>query len=471
MNSRPNILWICTEHQRFDTVGALGNPHIRTPNLDRLVDEGVAFTHAFCQNPVCTPSRSSFLTGRYPSTTLCRQNGQNIPDSEIPITQVLRDLGYDCGLAGKLHVSAAQSGRERRIDDGYRMFQWSHGSTEAHGGEWVRWLEEQGLSFDEVYRKSPILLSREIADRRYHQTTWCFEQALDFVQQERKGPWLASINPFAAHDPFDFLPEYYERYDASALPPPIFRAGELDNKPYPQQARYRYHPSGGYESTTVQQRCEMKAAYYATIEHIDDELGRVLDWLDESRQRENTLIIFMADHGEMLGDHGIFTKGPFFYDPAVRIPLILSWPGSLPRGKKSDALVELVDVAPTLYSLLELEIPVRVQGQSLMPVISDSAASEHRDGVYCEYYNSNPPGTAKHRTPTYATMWRTRTHKIVVYHGETYGELYDLETDPREFDNLWERPDCAALRSALLKECFDARVFTMDPLPERIANF
>ena len=469
----PNILWVCTEHQRFDTVHALGNPHIRTPNLDRLVTEGTAFTHAFCQNPVCTPSRSSFLTGRYPSTTRCRQNGQDIPCHEILITGMLADLGYDCGLAGKLHVSAAFTGSERRIDDGYRMFEWSHGSTEKHGGRWVRWLGEQGKGFDEVYLKSPTIFSREVTERRYHQTTWCFDKALEFARQNRNEPWLVSINPFAAHDPFDYLPEFLQHYDPAEMPGPDFEPGELENKPFAQQAAYAHRPRrGGFEATTDLQRRQMQAAYFATIEHIDAEFGRMLDWLDDSGQRENTLIIFNSDHGDMGGDHGIFQKGPYLYDPAVRIPLIISGPGNLSCGLQCDALVELVDLAPTILELLGQPVPERMQGKSLVPILREQQSPElHRDSVFAEYYNSNPPAHSPQQRPVYATMFRTHQHKLVVYHGEETGELYDLAEDPGEFKNLWDAADHRDLKLDLMKRCFDRSVFCMDPIPARPVGF
>ena len=467
----PNIVWICTEHQRYDTVAALGNPHIRTPNLDRLAAEGVAFSHAFCQNSVCTPSRSSFLTGRYPVTTRCRQNGQDIPEHEVLVTRTLRDLGYDCGLAGKLHVSAAYNGWERRIDDGYRSFAWSHGSTVAHGGDWIRWLAEQGTSFAEVYHPSPVLFAREVSDRRYHQTTWCFDRALAFMQEVRDCPWLVSVNPFAAHDPFDYLPEIFAQIDPDALPMPLWQDGELEAKPACQRAAYERR-AGGYANVSQRQHGEMKAAYYAAIEHIDLELGRVLDWLEASGQRENTLIMFHSDHGDMGGDHGIFQKGPYLYDPAVRVPLLFSWPGTLPVGRVYNALVELVDIVPTLHDLLGVPVPERVQGRSLMPLLSGQRlAHEFREGVYSEYYNSNPAMTSPQRERAYLTMWRSRSHKIVVHHGKTCGELYDLEADPNEFTNLWDDPAHLRVRADLLKACFDASVFTMDPLPARSAGF
>ena len=127
---RPNILWICTDQQRYDTLGCMGNPWVQTPNLDRLAQRGALFERAYCQSPVCTPSRASFLTGRYPRTTRCRQNGQSIPEDEVLVTRLLADAGYSCGLSGKLHLSpchpsVAPTG-ERRIEDGYAEVHWSH---------------------------------------------------------------------------------------------------------------------------------------------------------------------------------------------------------------------------------------------------------------------------------------------------------------------------------------------------------
>ena len=126
-SNQPNILWLCTDQQRFDTIRALGNSRINTPNLDQLVADGTSFTNAFCQSPVCSPSRASFLTGRYPRTTRCRQNGQQIPPDELLLPKMFSDAGYRCGLAGKLHLSSCSDGKvEQRIDDGYEVFDWSH---------------------------------------------------------------------------------------------------------------------------------------------------------------------------------------------------------------------------------------------------------------------------------------------------------------------------------------------------------
>jgi len=142
------------------------------------------------------------------------------------------------------------------------------------------------------------------------------------------------------------------------------------------------------------------------------------------------------------------------------------------QGRISNALVGLVDIVPTLHELLDLPIPECVQGRSFRSLLTDSDTShDFRDGIYSEYYNANPAVTSPQQERAYATMWRTRTHKIVVYHGQAFGELYDLEKDPDEFENLWDEPACADVRADLMKQCFDAAVFTMDPLPARTAGF
>ena len=149
-NHRPNVLWICTDQQRHDTLGCQGNDFVRTPHLDRLAAGGMRFTRAFSQSPVCTPSRASFLTGRYPRTTRCRQNGQSIPEDEVLVTRLLADAGYTCGLAGKLHLSPCHPevthGSERRIADGYDEFHWSHHPSpdDWPTNEYFHWLRERG---------------------------------------------------------------------------------------------------------------------------------------------------------------------------------------------------------------------------------------------------------------------------------------------------------------------------------------
>ena len=236
--NRPNILWICTDQQRYDTIGGLNNPHIRTPNLDRLMAEGTTFSHAFSQSPVCTPSRGAFLTGRYPRTARSRQNGQEcFPSDELLITKMLASEGWDCGLVGKLHLAVCDSHVEPRVDDGYRVFHWSHHpNPDWEENAYIHWLQAQGKTWEELYQFARGSYSGAGVPAQYHQTKWCADMAIDFISEQRNGPWLMSVNPFDPHHPFDPPQEYLERYDPEQVPLPKYRPGELDSKPEFQKA-------------------------------------------------------------------------------------------------------------------------------------------------------------------------------------------------------------------------------------------
>ena len=473
----PNILWICTDQQRFDTLGCYGNPHVDTPNLDRLAEDAVLFEHAYVQNPVCTPSRASFLTGRYPRTTRCRQNGQSIPEDETLITKYLHDAGYVCGLSGKLHLSACNprvcKGTERRIDDGYDQFFWSHDTgTGWLTNEYHQWLWERGVPPQRPSSKhSQYVLCGPPAE--HGQTAWCVEKALAFIHagQRSNQPWLFSLNPFDPHHGFDPPKDALERYAEmiDSVPLPNYTPGELDNKPIWQRTDHEgaYGGKGGYPYDDMAESDHrwVRAAYWAMVDVIDQQVGRLLDALEQTGQRENTIILFHSDHGEMLGDHGIYLKGPYFYEPAVRVPLLVAGPG-IQGGRRSDALVELVDLVPTLTDLCGFDALPGVQGRSLAPMLRGNAPLEtHREDIYCEFYGSN----FSYEPKAHATMIRTQRHKLTVAHGRGAGELYDLESDPSETHNVWDNPHYAPIRHDLVLRLVDRMAWTVDPLPLREA--
>jgi arylsulfatase A-like enzyme len=212
----------------------------------------------------------------------------------------------------------------------------------------------------------------------------------------------------------------------------------------------------------------VKASYWAMCDLIDEQVGRMIQTLEETGQLDDTIIIFTSDHGEMLGDHGIYLKGPFFYEPAIHVPLIISWPGwVLPR--RSKALVEVIDITQSLLDAIGMPHHPGMQGRSLWPMLNGEVdCDHHRDDVYCEYYNAMP----WHQNPTaQATMVRTRRYKLIAAHGLDEGELYSLEEDPKETRNLWYDPESLALKADMLKRLCDRMAWTVDPLPPRRADW
>lgn len=483
---QPNILWICTDQQRWDTLGCYGNGFVRTPNIDRLAARGVLFERAFCQSPVCTPSRASMLTGRYPRTTRTRQNGQDMPDDEVLVTRLLADAGYVCGLAGKLHLSACHPSvtpaMERRIDDGYAEFHWSHHPAVAYSEEKTRhnwptneynlWLQEQGASYNpQPFRNSPHV--EEGPPAEHHHTTWCARKAITFIEANAGGkrPWLFSCNIYDPHHPFDppleYLQPYLDRLDE--IPLPAYAPGELDGKPYFQTTDHfkAYGGKAGYPFASMSDDDHrlIRAAYWAMCDLIDDQVGEMLDALERTGQLENTIVIFMSDHGEMLGDHGIYLKGPYFYEPAIRVPLIFAGPG-VAEGRSVADPIELCGIAPTLLEIAGVSPYAGMQGQSLLPNLHGHPVEPSRADVYCEYYNAMP----WHQGPVpHATMVRTDRYKLVAFHGQRLGELYDLEADPSETINRWDDEQYASVKLDLFQRLCDRMAWTVDPLPLRRA--
>lgn len=464
-----NYLWICTDQQRFDTIGALGNPHIKTPNLDRLVREGTSFLRAFSQSPMCTPSRASFLTGRYPRSARSSINGNlTFSKDETLVTKILADAGYTCGLVGKLHLTSVHKRMEARTDDGYSTFKWSHhpyNSWPAGMNAYQDWLAEKGIDWLSAYGSSfgdwpapkPYRLPDEIhgISPEYHQTTWCAEEALNFMEQSKGKPWCVSVNIFDPHPPFDPPDVYKEKLNIEDMPLPKYTEGELDNKPSEQKDCYENGNAHGIvtptRGMTDREKRQVVRDYYAEVMLIDDQVGRLIDYLDQTGQRNNTVIIFMSDHGELLGDHGMYWKGGFLYHALLHVPLIFSCPGLIQQGLQSDALVELVDIAPTILELSELPASKAMQGKSFAGILTGKDdPHHHKDCTYAEYYYS-----AGRLHQVSATMYFDGRYKVIVHHNDELGELYDLETDPCEFDNLWNVPEHQELRSRMVLKCFN----------------
>ena len=481
---RPNILWYCTDQQRYDTIGALGNAHIHTPHLDALCGQGVAFANAYCQSPVCTPSRASFLTGRYPASNHVHRNGNEyFPSWETLVTKLLADEGYDCGLVGKLHLSRSQVLERRPPEDGYRYFKWSHHPNPDYpeGHDYAIWLkQEKGVDPYELYGKLRGSIGPGVP-AYLHQTTWCSEMAVRFITEKREGPWLLSVNPFDPHPPFDPPQEYLDRYNLATLPMPLFRESDIEQqrafREIDMQTREAINPYKAKElADTVGEipRGDMgfippiaydpqlvKACYYAMIELIDDQFQVLVDALKATGQYENTIMIFTSDHGEMLGDHGLIYKGCRFFEALTHVPLVISWPAKGLQGKLSEALVELVDIAPTLLEAAGSTVPYFMHGKSLLPLLTGGQdLGWHKHYVTSEYHGAI--GGAQMPDQTHGVMYYDGRYKVCVYENHEVGEIYDLVEDPGEFTNLWNEKAFSTEKVRLLHAAFRRYMGTSD---------
>ncbi|MEV5967010.1 sulfatase-like hydrolase/transferase [Kribbella sp. NPDC051952] len=474
---RPNVLLICTDQQRFDALGAYGNEFVRTPNLDRLAGDGVLFENCYVQNPVCAPSRASLMTSRYPHAHGLWANGVQLPSHEQFFTKTLADDGYDCGLVGKLHLSACKDGRlEPRHDDGFRVFRWAHdpypGSSE---NQYHRWLK---TAFPDRYAEALQGSGFDNLPTEAHYSRWIGNETIDYLRtsRDRSKPFCFVANFFDPHHSFGAPQEYLDRYRPEDLPPPITRDGELDDKPpiLTEASKESYAGNArGYQSYSADELQQVKAAYWAMVSLVDDEVGRILAALEAEGLADNTIVIFTSDHGEMLGDHQLMLKGPMMYDCAVRVPLIIRWPGQLPAGERRSELVQWVDLAPTILDATGAPPLPRGQGASLLPLARGDQDAVTRGWALCEYRNSGHP----YDDAVHTTMLRTENWKLVVYHGlpatdrDRTGELYDLATDPDELNNLWAVSDHAPIRLRLQEQLLDVLVATEDRTQPRLDDF
>jgi len=438
--NRKNILLIYTDQQRWDTLRCGGNPHIHTPNLDRLADEGVLFQNAFCNNPVCMPSRMSMLSGQYPSSLGVSCNGIEMPQHVPTLATILHQYGYHTANIGKLHFKN-HSNRDHREPHPSYGFDTLILSDEpgCYDDAYIKWVEGQDPSAVQSCRCDtppawtgpPIRFHPRDTHEPYmfdgpeHLTHSAFvaSEMEYFIRSHASQPFFAIAGFFAPHNPLNPPKRFVEMYNPIELPLPGMNEGEN---------RFGLTDS---EWQTV------KAYYYALITHVDEEVGRILRTLDETGQRENTVVVFTSDHGEHLGDHGQSGKGPPGYDSCTHTPLIISAPGHTRHGVKANELVEVVDLAPTILDLCGVQTPPWFQGRSLASLLRGENHDE-RSSVFIEY-----------RVP-FKTSWktiRTHEHKLCVSNsGEEL--LFDLGKDPQELHNRAGDKSYRSVLNALRQE-------------------
>lgn len=421
---RPNILLLYTDQQRWDTIRYAGNTYIHTPNFDRLARSGVLFENAFCNNPVCMPSRQSMLSGQYPSAIGRCCNGIEMSEEIPTLATLLQPYGYHSANIGKLHFKN-HSNRDHREPHPSYGFDTLILSDEpgCYDDAYIKWVAEQDPDQVENCRcdTPPAWTGPPIHKhpRNTHQpylfdgpehlthTAFVASETIDFIQQHKDQPFFCIAGFYAPHTPLNPPKRFVEMYNQTELPLPYMNEGEN---------------TLGLSDEEWQ---KVKAYYYALITHVDDQIGRILQTLEDTGLREQTIVIFTSDHGEHLGDHGRIQKGAPGYDSCTHVPLLVSYPTEILSERKLPELIEAVDIAPTILDYCGIRIPPIFQGRSFRPLLQGDSYQE-RESVFIEY-----------RHP-FGISWKTiRTHSYK-YCVSNEGEelLFDLKSDPHELRNV-----------------------------------
>lgn len=445
MTRTPNILLVMADQLVADLTGAYGHPVVRTPNMERLARKGVRFDSAYCPYPVCSPSRSSLLSGRYASDNSAWDNATPLA-SDIPmLPHYLTTSGYDTALSGKMHFVGADQlhGFAKRLTSD--MFPGSLAWTPqrdapkpfVHPGNPdgppiaidyvsagpVQWNEQ--LQFDEEthYRALEYLRSK----RTLRQGSL---QVRREEEAEARSPWFLVASYHHPHEPFQPPHKYWEMYaDTDVQPVRVDAAGA------PRSVMDDWvDVLHGSQKVDMDEDAfvRMRRAYYALVTYIDDKLGELLDALEECGLSDDTVVIFTSDHGDMLGERGMVQKR-VFYEWSARVPLVVAGPGVGRQGHVCDTPVSLVDIVPTVCDMVGIE-PVAPAGRSLVPLLADDEVD--RGPVFVEYHSEG----------VYAPcfMYRSGRYKYVYVHDHGH-QLFDLEADPDEIHDLSEDPAYAEI--------------------------
>lgn len=483
-----NVIFITTDQQRTDSVSCYGSSFARTPALDAMAGRGVRFDRAYCTNPVCTPSRASILAGTYLSRHGAWNVGMNVPSDVELLSHRLKAVGYRTHLIGKAHFNAFGGSPEQSAEClkgwrdrfpaftgpyyGFNGVELALGhTTYGVAGHYGAWVEQKiGRTGDRLFasrRRAAAPFGGEAYDwdipLELHSSTWTADRVCAFLEDAagNERPFFLSVGFEDPHHAHALPVEHARTLDVARFPAPRYREGELDDKPpYFREARegnlersrFRgaFHVAGqgpghDYRKVTPDDARLGRAYYHGMVELIDRAMGRILQTLERTGLDRSTLVVFTTDHGELLGDHGLWMKGPFHYEELVRVPLIVQLPGRAHAGRVVGSVVSLADLAPTALSVAGFPVPEGLDGVDLAPVIAARQAAH--GAVFVEVVDD--PGGIRLKTVV------TERYKLTHCHGERFGELYDLEADPGEIVNRWADPGLAGVRAELLARIID----------------
>jgi len=426
-SERPNVILILSDDHNYNALGCSGNDAIRTPNLDRLAAEGVYFDRCFTPNPICSPARAAIYTGQDSWNSSVTFNGKPIPEGTPTLPHLLAGAGYETCFIGKWH------------NDGKP---WTRGYTTGKrcwaGGK----FDHFELALTEFGNDDPE--DRKTAEA--YSTTVFSDDAVEYLNGKHEQPFLMVLAYTVGHDVFKAPPGYEGKYDPAEVPLP---KNFMPKPPFRQ-----FTPTIRDETVLAFPRTESEvreatAEYYAMFEHLDANVGRLMTALDENQLTDNTVVIFCSAKGMSMGSHGIIGKQTM-YEEGIRTSLIVRHPNLKPATRRNSNLVTTTDLLPTICEAAGVAIPAVVDGKSLLGLYDGSR--EGREKIFCSYHDP--------RRATITRTIRTRRHKLIQHLVTGERQLFDLEKDPHELDNLVDDPEFEPLATRLQLELLDWRMGT-----------
>jgi len=465
--TRPNVLFILADQHNAKVLGCKGHPDVITPHLDRLAAEGVRFDNAITQNPICTPSRVSWLSGQY-----CHNHGYYGLSGPKPrglpsVLGYFRGAGYRTAALGKIHCP------EYWVEEDSDVFHETSGcSVEGRSKEYADYLAARGLTdledhealqeFGRAGMQSvdgrPSMVSYEDG-----QEGWVVGKAREFMDRCAKDevPFFAYVSLPKPHQCYTPAKEFWDLYDQANLTlPPNADYDMKDKAPHLRKSarHWRTHDWRLFEPRTFEAgRLRKLHGYLGSVSHVDHAVGELVDWLDENNLGTNTIVIYSSDHGDYACEHGNMEKAPGICSDAItRIPMIWRWPGRFKDGHVAEEIVEAVDMAGTLCALTGLDAMETADGKDISHLLQGESGQVHRVGV-TEFAWSKSVRKGKYRLVNYVD------EMFPVEYPEGFGELYDLEADPWEMKNLFFDPQYAAIVADMQHELLNWLITTTRP--------
>lgn len=423
---QPNLLFIYGEGHRWDCLSAVGHPLLKTPNQDRIGNEGVRFENAFCTNALCAPARSTVLTGMYSKSTGALGNSDLDKPLDIPyFTDMLRDAGYEIALVGKAHC---RDGAKDRNWDYY--FAFNGAGTNYYEPKYI-----EGRGSDIGPEKKYFGYADDIA----------MDKAIAWLQQPRDKPFCLLFWPVTPHAPFYRPRRHLDLFNGVPIPKPSTFDDDLKGWPGRSKAVVEAKNKIGTHVNSDGTRSleELCKDYYAGLTAVDDMVGRLFVHLEQTKQMDDTAIIHSSDHGYFLGEFRMFDKR-LMYEPSIRVPMMIRYPKAIKAGSVRKEMVLDIDIAPTLLELAGVKPRKEMQGKSMITLANEGDPHWRKEWLYDYYEFPGYEDVRQHRGV------RTETHKLMHFYTVDEWEMYDIATDPEEKNNLYGEPAHAAKQKELM---------------------